>query len=129
MKRTLPLSTWTKLVFSSAVVCLAAVTGRCQPTITSVFPDGSHMFQPSGNMSFSAKSPLGITNIVVQLTVTTLPGVTYLEFLNSGNGLTLTGTANNQSVSAALTVDNLSLASRRGVKMGVNPLFFEENPG
>ncbi len=72
-------------------------------SISNVSPDGSHLFQPSTTLSFIAASPAGVANITVQLTGTSLPGVTTVTTLTSASGLNLTGTITSRNVSAPLT--------------------------
>ncbi len=66
------------------------------------------MFQPSTTLSFTASSPAGVTNVTVQLTVTSMyTGNSFLKNLNSKNGLTITGPSTGESVSAVLASNTL----------------------
>ncbi|MEJ0090945.1 MAG: hypothetical protein WDM80_14535 [Limisphaerales bacterium] len=86
--------------------CGSAV--QAQSSITGVYPNGANMFQPSSTLSFTASSPAGVTNVTVQLTVTSLySGQSFLKNLASGNGLTITGPNTGLSVSATLSSNTL----------------------
>jgi len=66
------------------------------------------MFQPSSTLSFTASSAAGITNVTVQLTVTSLyTGSSFIKNLSAGHGLTITGPSTGENVSAALTSNTL----------------------
>ena len=41
----------------------ASLVVQAQPTITSVYPDGTRLFQYSTTLSFLASSPAGVTNV------------------------------------------------------------------
>ncbi len=99
--RTPPLSSLIRSL--SALAGLAAFTlVQAQPAIQNVYPDGSRLFQVSPTLAFNATATAGVTNVTVQLTSTTLPGVSRLRTLTLANGLTATGPASNLSVSATL---------------------------
>jgi hypothetical protein len=85
-------------------------TAQAQPTFSSISPDGSHLFQPSGTLSFNVSSAPGVTNVSVTLTSTTLQGASRLKTLTAGHGLTITGPANAWSVSAGLASNILYAA-------------------
>ncbi len=112
--KTFPLAALIRSV--SVLSALAALaTAQAQPTFSNISPDGSHLFQPSATLSFNANSALGVTNVSVALTSTTLPGASRLKTLTAGHGLTITGSATSLSVSATLSsnllysaVDSLS---------------------
>ncbi len=81
---------------------------KAQPVISSVYPSGAYQFQNSQSLSFIATSPATITNISVQLIGTKLTGGSAsLSFLSGSlgvdNGLTVTGIATSNNVSALLT--------------------------
>ncbi len=103
----------TPLTVALALVCLmlSVEKSRGQATISNVFPDGAHLFEASGILSFNASSPAGISNISVQLTAAKLTGGSpLLRTLVPGNGLTITGPVNNESVSASLSTNRLYTA-------------------
>ena len=84
------------------------------PAITGIYPNGTNMFQPSPTFSFTASSPAGVTistnSIKVQLTVSNLIGQGFVTNLTATNGLTITGTITNRSVSAVLSSNSLCTA-------------------
>jgi hypothetical protein len=83
-----------------------------QPVIANLYPDGLYQFEPSTVISFSATSTVGITNIAVTLTPTTLLGQQgFPRTLSSGNGLTISGSANSENVSAPLASNTLYAAN------------------
>lgn len=94
-----------------SAVLLAGLTvaaAEAQPTITDVYPNGANLFQPSETLSFLASSTLGVTNVTVQLTTTSLTtGQSFIRNLNSANGLTITGPSTGYSVSASLASNTL----------------------
>jgi len=86
-----------------AGLMLCGSTVRAQSSITGVYPDGNIQFQPSPTLSFTASSPAGVTNVTVQLTVTSLyTGQSFIKNLTSVNGLTITGPNTGLAVSAVL---------------------------
>jgi hypothetical protein len=97
----------TKAIVSAAGLWLSSLIGQAQPTITNIYPDGLHQFEASSTLSFTANSPVGVTNVSLQLIVTNLSGSIYLQFLSTGNGLTITGPATSESVSAPLNSNTL----------------------
>jgi hypothetical protein len=84
---------------------------QAAPTISSVFPDGTHQFQASTKLSFTASSTAGVTNVTVALTITSLKGTSFIRNLSSASGLTITGPATGESVSAALSSNTLYIAA------------------
>ena len=82
-----------------------------QPTISGAFPNGSYQFQYSKTLTFTAASSAGIANVSVKLTPTTVFGVQgFPQTLTSSSGLTITGNANNQNVTAPLITNTLYAA-------------------
>ena len=73
-----------------------------QPTITSITPNGSHLFNSATTLSFVASSAVGVTNVTVQLTQTSLAGSSFLQNLTQAHGLTVTGPNTGETVSHAL---------------------------
>ncbi|HTV60972.1 MAG TPA: hypothetical protein VMH30_00230 [Verrucomicrobiae bacterium] len=74
-----------------------------QPAIANVFPNGSYQFQYANALTFSATSSAGIASVEVTLTATTLFGTQGFPLtLTSSSGLTISGTANSENVSAML---------------------------
>jgi hypothetical protein len=84
------------------------------PAILNLYPNGTNMFQPSPTLSFTASSPSGVTintnSIKVQLTVSNLLGQGFVTNLTATNGLTITGTITNRSVSAVLSSNDIYTA-------------------
>jgi hypothetical protein len=78
-------------------------------SITNIYPDGTHLFQNTNLLSFTASAPDGISqsDISVVITGTNLYGHGSVSSLNSGNGLTITGTSTSWNVSAALTSNTI----------------------
>ncbi len=75
-----------------------------QPTISNLYPNGTNMFQPAPALTFTANSPTGVTNIVVDLTLTNVyTGAVLLSHRTMASGLTVVGS----SVSAPLTANTL----------------------
>lgn len=98
---------WRRIASTAlAVACfgLCAKMASANPVITNVFPTGTHLFESSGSLSFNAISSVGVSNISVQLTATKLTGGSpFLRTLTTGNGLSVSGAATNESVSASLS--------------------------
>jgi hypothetical protein len=92
-------------------------------TITNIQPDGTTLFQSSTTLSFTANSAAGIDpgDIIVQLGVTNLSGVGFATNLTAGNGLTVTGSATSQNVSAALTSNMVYTAFIQVTDLSGNP--------
>lgn len=77
--------------------------------ISSVYPDGSALFQQSSTFSFTISSATDIdtTGISVQLNGTNLWGATSSAYLTVGSGLTATGPTTNLTISAALNTNTV----------------------
>jgi hypothetical protein len=77
------------------------------PTITQVYPNGAVQFQPTNTFAFSANSAAGInaTGIRVTFTVTSLTQ-NYTTNIASTNGLVVSGTSNNRTVTYAGLIEN-----------------------
>ena len=99
--------------FVSAVGLVAGLTllshsAIAQPTISGTFPNGSYQFQDSSTLSFTAASSVGVANVSVTLTPTTVFGVQgFPQTLTSSSGLTISGSANSESVSAPINSNTL----------------------
>ncbi len=78
-------------------------------SITNIYPDGTHLFQSTNSLSFTASAPDGISmsDISVVVTATNTYGHGSVSSLNSGNGLTITGTSASWNVSAPLTSNTI----------------------
>ncbi len=78
------------------------------PAISGVYPNGTNMFQPAANFSFTASTPDGTAinanSISVALTIRTILGTTTTN-IASTNGLVVTGPSNNRNVSLPLTTN------------------------
>ena len=93
------------------MVGLAAITAQAQPTIHSVYPDGTLQLQFTNTLGFgvtSAGPDINPTGITVQLTGVNLRGQTLVKNLNSSNGLTVGGTPSERTVTAPLSTNILS---------------------
>jgi hypothetical protein len=99
------------LVSVSALVAGLALFSHsaiAQPTISGVFPNGSYQFQYTNKLAFTAVSAAGVANVSVTLTPTTVLGVQgFPQTLTSSSGLTISGSANNENVSAPLNSNTL----------------------
>jgi hypothetical protein len=92
------------LVLGAISALLCGAVAQAQPVITSISPDGSHLFQPASVLSFHATSTVGVTNVTVALTVTSLSGSSFLKNLTQASGLTVNGaTSKDLTVTANLT--------------------------
>jgi len=105
------------------------------PAISGVSPNGP--FQPASVFTFTASSPQGFTinpaGISVKLTVQNILGQSYVTNLTSTNGLTITGTATNRSVSASISTNFtytavISVVDVNGSPAGSTVLFDTFNP-
>ena len=99
---------------SGLVAALSVITHSAvaQPTISGVYPNGSYQFQSTNELAFTAASSAGIANVSVTLTSTSLFGVQgFPQTLTSTSGLTISGTANNESVMAPLKTNMLYTAT------------------
>ena len=103
------------LILASGLVAslsLLTHTAIAQPAISGVFPNGSYQFQSTNVLAFTASSSAGIANVSVTLTATTLFGVQgFPQTLTSSGGLTISGSADNESVSAPLKTNMLYTAT------------------
>jgi hypothetical protein len=132
IQRTTFLSSLTAIV-ASAGILLCGGRVHAQPVIGNAYPDGVHQFEPSSTLNFTATSSLGVTNVSVALTVTTLTGLNFLQIYSSSSGLTVTGPATNQNVSAPLSSNTLYAAvitatDASGTKTTVNLKFDTISP-
>lgn len=99
--------------FASAVGLVAGLTllshsAIAQPTISGTFPNGSYQFQDTNILAFTAASSVGVANVSVTLTPTTVFGVQgFPQTLTSSGGLTISGSANSESVSAPINSNTL----------------------
>src|ERR1700744_5882620 len=107
LRRTTPFA----LAASALVAACSLFCGnpvQAQSSIANVYPNGTNMFQPSATLSFTASSPAGVTNVTVQLTVTSIyTQQSFLRNLSSASGLTITGPNTAETVSVALTSNTL----------------------
>lgn len=80
------------------------------PTVHNIQPDGSRLFQGASALTFVASSGYTInqSGISVQLTSTNLIGQVVVTNLTSANGLVVTGTPTDRSVSAPLATNIMS---------------------
>ena len=127
---------------AAVAILFCGDAARANPTIGSVSPSGAVQLQgaaPSPNvLSFTATTTAasGITGITVALTGTNLPGVVTVINLTSANGgLTVTGTSNNETITAPLAddtvygmlitvTDSAGSSTSSGVFDTINPNYF-----
>jgi hypothetical protein len=115
-------------LLSAAGALFSAAVAQAQPAFSNISPDGSHLFQPSAMLSFNASSALGVTNVSVALTSTTLQGASRLKTLTAGHGLTVTGPITALSVSATLAANivysaDITAQDAHGVSASTNVKF------
>jgi type VI protein secretion system component Hcp len=79
--------------------------------ITNIFPNGSYQFQQTNESAFTVISSNGINNIEVDYAATNLMGQTSAGSLTSGNGLTVTGSSTNKTVTFPLSTDTVYTVS------------------
>ncbi|HEV2694147.1 MAG TPA: hypothetical protein VG347_14725 [Verrucomicrobiae bacterium] len=105
-----PLKHISSLLLAGAVL-LGGRSTQAQSSISGTYPDGARLFEASGTLSFTASSPAGVTNVTVQLTVTSLTtGQSFIKNLTQANGLTVSGPTTARSVSGVLTSNTLYTA-------------------
>lgn len=98
---------------ASAAVLVAALmvsshSAIAQPAIANVFPNGSYQFQSTNSLAFTATSSAGIANVSVKLTPTSLFGIQgFPQTLTSTSGLTISGSANSENVSAPVSTNTV----------------------
>ncbi|MDB6016476.1 MAG: hypothetical protein JWR19_965 [Pedosphaera sp.] len=116
MKRNNPLTRISKMKIpksiiagvAAACILLCGSVAQAQSSIANVYPNGTNMFQPSSTLSFTANSAAGITNVTVQLTVTSLySGQSFVKSLTAANGLTITGPSTAENVSTVLSSNTI----------------------
>src|SRR6516225_1138849 len=84
-----------------AIIALAAsAVAYAQPTLNSIYPDGTVQFQPTNVLAFNIGSAVGITSLTVQLLGTNLTGTGTTQLLTNGSGLTVTGPATSETATA-----------------------------
>ena len=87
-----------------AIIALAAsAVAYAQPTLNSIYPDGTVQFQPTNVLAFNIGSAVGITSLTVQLSGTNLTGTGTTQLLTNGSGLTVTGPATSETATAVLS--------------------------
>lgn len=95
----------------SAIAGLAVLTAaQAQPTLSSIYPDGTVQFQATNTLAFNVSSTVGITNLTVQLSATNLVGVGTTQLLTNGSGLTVTGPATSETATATLSNNIMYIA-------------------
>jgi len=85
---------------------------QAAPVISGVYPNGFYQFQPSGALTFTVSSSVGIapSAITVQLTGATLAGQPFSTTLTTANGLKVSGPSSSRSVSAPLASNTVYTA-------------------
>jgi len=104
------MKTLTIAFVSLAAAGLMSLGGRAQaqPVIANLNPSGQYQFQMSSTLGFTVTSPLGITNVTVQLTAQPLAGGSaVLSYLTSAGGLGISGVSTAENVTAPLTSNQL----------------------
>jgi hypothetical protein len=97
---------------AAACIFLCGTLTQAQPTISGIYPNGTNLFQPAANLTFTVKSAAGITNVTVSLITTTIQtGSSFLKTLTAGNGLTISGPSTSETVTAPLAANNLYSAT------------------
>ena len=86
------------LVLTAAGALFAGGLALAQPTISSIYPDGSVQFQWTNKLTFVTGGAAAVTNISVTLNGKPMNGTPVLRIYTSSAGLTINGT----SVSAPL---------------------------
>jgi hypothetical protein len=94
---------WTTCALITAATLLVGAAVQAQPTLNSIYPDGTVQFQATNVLEFNISSTVGITNLTVQLSATNLEGVGTSQLLTNGSGLTVTGPSTSEVVTAPLT--------------------------
>ncbi len=85
---------------------MVAASAQAQPTISDLYPDGNYLLQPAAKLVFTASSPVGVTNVSVQLTLTNASTrLSYVRTFTSAYGLTISGPDTAESVSAPLATN------------------------
>src|SRR5579863_9422498 len=96
---------------AAACILFCGNASRAQSSIANIFPNGNYQFQYSPTLSFTASSAAGVTNVSVQLTITSLAtGSSYLQNLALGSGLTATGPSTGYTVTGNLNSNTLYTA-------------------
>jgi len=102
----IPLTSLTALFtagLTAAALLLCGNSAQAQPTISGTYPNGTNLFQPSAQLSFTASSPATITNVSVSLKTTSIAtGSSFFQTLTPGSGLTVTGPNTSETVTATL---------------------------
>jgi hypothetical protein len=94
---------------AAACALFSGGVALAQPSLSSIYPDGTVQFQYTNKLSFTLTSVAGITpaEISIQFYITNLSGVATSTNLTSTNGLTIGGSATSRVVTMPLT-SNLS---------------------
>ncbi|MGA2871847.1 MAG: hypothetical protein ABSF34_22140, partial [Verrucomicrobiota bacterium] len=93
---------------AAACMMLCGNAAKAQPTAVNFYPNGTYQFQSSGTLTFTANSTSGVTNVSVSMTATNLlTQKSSLAVYTTAKGLTLSGTATSQNVSAPLASNTL----------------------
>jgi len=100
-----------KTAWAAACLALSACVAAAQPAITGIYPDGARQFEPASALSFTASSAAGITNVTVNLTGGKIGHTAYLKKLTLSSGLSVSGSAQSENVSAALSTNWLYSAT------------------
>lgn len=92
----------------AAAALVLGASAMAQPAISNLYPDGKYLLEPAPALTFTASSSAGITNVSVQLTLTNASTrLSYVRNLTSAYGLTISGPATAESVSAPLVTNAL----------------------
>ncbi len=88
---------------AAAALLLCGNVAQAQPTITGTYPNGTNLFQPAAQLTFTASSPATITNVTVTLKTTAIStGTSFFKTLTPGNGLTVSGPNTGETVTTPL---------------------------
>jgi len=104
------------LLRSTAVLgmMMTLIATQAQPVIHDVYPDGTVQLQPASALSFGATSggpDINTSGISVQLTAINLLGQTTMTNLTEANGLIVTGTVAERSVTAPIKTNILNYSA------------------
>jgi hypothetical protein len=80
-------------------------SAQAQPTISSVFPNGTYLLQGTNQFSFVATAPAGVTSVAVTLNGTKMSGAAILASYSTANGGVTVSNGTNYSCPLLLDVE------------------------
>ncbi len=81
---------------------------QAQPTINSMYPDGTLLFQYTNSLQVAALTSSSITAFSISLIATNQDGVVTSNHLTSGNGLTLTSPEPGEEIGSTALASNIA---------------------